>query len=388
MKQKIHTFLERPTNYDRLITGCICSFFAAVVVTLAVVVIAVGGWDNLKYTAKFAEILAVTEHTYIGEADAEEVSDAAFTAMIDTLGDRWSYYMTAEEYDAYQERSANQYTGIGITIQTMEDGSLVIRSVTENSPAMRAGLTPGMTLVAFNGEELIGKTTSEVGTLIRGAEGKFTLTTLDEQGNRADFVLAAEKIYSSPVSFEMLEDDIGYIQLANFDEGCAEEAQKAIENLIAQGAKGLIFDVRNNGGGYVTELTALLDVLLPEGEIFVSVDSDGDEKITKSDEKYIDLPMAVLVNSKSYSAAEFFAAALDEYDAAVTVGEATTGKGRSQTNVVLVDGSAVHISSKRYLTPNRVDLSEQGGIIPDIVMDLGESDDQLAAAKEFLLTQG
>lgn len=388
MKQKINDILARPTNYDRLITACILTFLGAVVLTLVGVITVIGGWENLKYTAKFAEILAVTEHTYIGEADTEEVSDAAFTAMIETLGDRWSYYMTAEEYEAYKERTANQYTGIGITIQTMEDGSLKIQEVAEGTPAMEAGLVPGLTLIALNGENLTGKTVQEVGVLVRKMEGEFTLTAEDENGGRTDYILKAETIYANPVNYEMLADGIGYIQLINFDEGCADEAQKAIEDLMAQGAKGLIFDVRNNGGGYVTELTALLDTLLPEGEIFVSVDRQGGEKITESDADCIDLPMAVLVNANSYSAAEYFAAVLSEYDAAVTVGEATTGKGRSQINVILVDGSAVHISSKRYLTPDRVDLSEQGGLIPDIALELGESDDQLAAAKEFLLTQG
>ena len=145
----------------------------------------------------------------------------------------------------------------------------------------------------------------------------------------------------------------------------------------------MVVDLRSNGGGYVSELTSLLDTLLPKGEIFVSVDDKGKEKVTESDANCVELPMAVLVNAGSYSAAEYFAAVLREYDVAAVVGEATTGKGRSQINVPLLDGSAVHVSSKRYLTPARVDLSETGGIVPDVALELGENDAQLAAAMEL-----
>ena len=204
--------------------------------------------------------------------------------------------------------------------------------------------------------------------------------TADAEGKETAFTMALEKIYSNPVSFEMKEGNVGYIRMENFDETLAEEAIAAVDALVAEGAQALVFDVRDNGGGYLDELCALLDFLLPAGEIFISVAEDGKEKVTKSDKSCIDLPMAVLVNENSYSAAEFFAAALREFDAATIVGTQTTGKNRSQTNVVLVDGSAVHISSRRYLTPNRVDLTEQGGLTPDVIVEAGENDPQLAAA--------
>lgn len=218
-------------------------------------------------------------------------------------------------------------------------------------------------------------------------EGEFVLTAKTTEGESKDFTVQRASIYSNPVSYQMLEGNLGYIRIKNFDDKCDEEAEKALDDLIAQGAEGLIFDVRNNGGGYVTELTKLLDRLLPEGEIFVSVNGKGKESVTTSDADCVDLPMVVLVNGNTYSAAEYFAETLHYYGAAATVGEPTTGKGRSQITLVLADGSAVHISSRRYLTPDRVDLSEIGGIVPDITLEKGEDDAQLAAAKEFLLTQ-
>lgn len=383
MRQKLNAFLDRPTRYERVITGCMLTFAATVLVMVLGLTALLGGWGNLLQTVKFAEILAVVEHTYIGEADAQTVADAGFSAMVASLGDRWSYYMTAEQYESYQDHSANQYTGIGITLNKQEDGGLMISDVAEDSPAARAGMTVGLRLESLDGAPVTGMTVQELSAAIREIEGAFTLTAVDADGAEHSFTLSTEKVFSDPVSFELLPGDIGYIKLKNFDDGSADGTKAAIGTLLEQGAKGLIFDVRDNGGGYVSELTKILDALLPEGEIFVSVNEDGKEKPTTSDEDCVKLPMAVLVNASSYSAAEYFAAVLQEYDAASVVGVPTTGKGRSQINVVLPDGSAVHISSKRYLTPSRTDLSEVGGIVPDVVVEMDETDPQLKAALEL-----
>ncbi len=175
----------------------------------------------------------------------------------------------------------------------------------------------------------------------------------------------------------MLEDQVGYVKINNFESGAGAGAIKAVDSLLADGAKSLVFDVRGNPGGRVTELVTILDHILPEGDLFVSVNKSGKETVTTSDNICVKVPMAVLVDASSYSAAEYFAAALQEYNWATIVGEATTGKGRSQTTIVLDDGSAVHLSSARYLTPNRVDLSEQGGLTPDVEAQAGAEDSEL-----------
>ena len=178
-----------------------------------------------------------------------------------------------------------------------------------------------------------------------------------------------------PVTFELLADGTtGYVAITNFREGAAQNAIDAVEELMSQGAERLIFDVRDDPGGQLTELIELLDYLLPEGDIFIRSDKYGNETIEVSDADCVDLPMAVLVNADSYSAAEFFAAALREFDWAIIVGEATTGKSRSQVTIRLNDGSAVHISTYRYLTPNRVDLYEAGGLTPDLEIGLSEEE--------------
>jgi carboxyl-terminal processing protease len=170
----------------------------------------------------------------------------------------------------------------------------------------------------------------------------------------------------------MLEDNVGYVAITNFRQGAASDAIEAIEALLEQGATSLVLDVRSNPGGQVTELVELLDYLLPEGDIFIRADKKGREVVEVSDEECLDMPMAVLVNGDSYSAAEYFAAALREYNWATVVGEATTGKARSQVTIPLWDGGAVHLSKYTYLTPQRQDLYEAGGLVPDVEIELTE----------------
>lgn len=364
---------------ENLITACLVTFLITIALVVVWMLAFVGNWGNLVSTVKFGQILSVIERVYIGEADTGEVCDDAFALMIESLGDRWSYYMTEEEYDRYQQVQSNSYSGIGLTLQQTQEGWLIIQ-VTKDSPAEKAGVAANMYLIAINDVRLSDESITEISAIMREEPDNVRIVTADEDGIEYEFKVSIEEIYQNPVSYEMKDGNIGYIKLDNFDETCADEAIKAVNALMEQGATALLFDVRNNGGGYVTELCELLDYLLPEGEIFVSVDENGKETVTRSDADCIDLPMAVLVNENSYSAAEFFAAALREYDAAQIVGTQTTGKNRSQTNVILADGSAVHISSKQYLTPNRVDLTEQGGLTPDVVVENGENDPQLVDA--------
>ena len=379
MKKKLNSFLSRKVNMDSAITSCMVTFLVTIALCVCWLTVLAGGFGNLVNTVKFAQILSVVDRVYIGEADTDELSDYAFSAMIEQLGDRWSYYMTKETYEAYQQAQSNQYSGVGITLQKDENGWLIV-GVAEDSPAAEAGVQADTYLVEVNGVEVHALESTEISAMMKENPNDITVVTEDADGNRVSFALKIAVIYSNPVSYELMEGKIGYIKLENFDETCAKQAIAAIEDLQEQDCEALIFDVRNNGGGFVDEMTELLDYLLPEGEIFVSVNRNEKEKVTKSDHKFVDLPMAVLVNENSYSAAECFAAVLREYDAATVVGTQTTGKNRSQTNVILADGSAVHISSKRYLTPHRVDLTEQSGLTPDVVAEYGENDGQLTAA--------
>lgn len=333
-----------------------------------------------KYVRARADISA----HYVGEYDEAALTDASLAAAVAALSDPWSYYMTAEEYAAYAQADSNTHEGIGIQFLRTEDtNDMEIVSVNAGSPAEEAGLLPGERILAIDGVPVNTLTETEIGKQILDAIGTvLSLTVADSGGEIRETSIVPGAYEISPVSYSLLEDGIGYIAVSNFRSRSAEEGIAAIENLIEQGAKALIFDVRNNPGGKVSEMLSLLDRLLPEGDIFISADRNGNEKVETSDAECLTLPIAVLVNKNSYSAAEYFAAILQEYGWAQVIGEQTTGKGRSQITLPLPGESAIHISAKRYYTPGGTDLSEIGGLLPDYIVS--DPDGQLEAALEFL----
>lgn len=213
---------------------------------------------------------------------------------------------------------------------------------------------------------------TEASNRVKGKEGTTVDITYLRDGQEHTVTLTRKRILTQVVSGFMATDKIGYVKINNFDDRCTEEAIAMIEALEEQGAEGFIFDVRFNPGGYKHELVNLLDYLLPKGVLFRSEDYRGATEEDMSDAACKDFPIAVLVNSDSYSAAEFFAAALVEYEYAFTVGQDTTGKGYFQTTITLSDGSAVNLSIGKYYTPNGVSLAEVGGIRVDIPVEIDE----------------
>ena len=311
--------------------------------------------------SKLQELQAIVEYYFIGEADTYAMEEAAASAMIEALKDRWSFYMSAEEYLGYQDTMANSYVGVGVTVQVRKDGTgLDVISVSANGPAESAGILSGDVLIAVDGTSLAGKTSEDARLLIRGEENTQVVLTVDRNGQTLEFTVT-RRSFQVPVAVgKMLEDKIGLVTIENFDSRCAQETIAAIESLRQQGATALIFDVRNNPGGYKHEMVQVLDYLLPAGELFRSEDYRGQTSVDYSNEAFLDMPMAVLINGNSYSAAEFFVAALDEYDWAVVVGEKTTGKGYFQSTFQLSDGSAVNLSIGKYFTPKGVSLAGVG----------------------------
>ena len=329
---------------------------------------------NYGGQGKLETLEKLLDRYYIGQIDQKAMEDAAAEAMVDALGDRWSHYQSAEEYRIYQDVMSNSYVGVGIAISRREDGKgLDITEVTDDSPAQAAGVQTGDQLIAVDGTDIQGMTTAQVRTLIQREEGETLVLTLIRQGETMDLTVEIGRIRSVVATGQLLPDGVGLITIANFDDRCAQETVAVIENLRSQGAKALIFDVRNNPGGYKREMVELLDYLLPEGPLFRTVDYRGVEKVDSSDAACLTMPMAVIMNLYSYSASEFFAAALDEYDAAETVGEKTFGKGYFQNTFDLSDGSAVTLSIGKYYTPNGVSLTDVG-LTPDVEVLLTEEE--------------
>lgn len=324
-------------------------------------------------SSKLDALQSLLEKRFIGEVNSAALEDAAAAAMVNALGDRWSYYIPAEAYEAFEEQHKNAYVGIGISIKTREDGQgFDIFQVEPGGPALEAGVLPGDILAEVEGQPVQSLNANQLKELIRGKEGTSVAISVLRGGQKLDFTLTRKTIQVQVVSAQMLPDNIGLIKINNFNEKCAQEAKAAVDAMLEAGAKALVFDVRNNPGGYVTELTELLDYLLPEGLLFHSVDYTGREQKIQSDANAVRVPMAVLVNSESYSAAEFFAAALSEYDWAIVAGDPTCGKGYFQTTFQFKDGSAVGLSIGKYFTPKGVSLAETGGLVPEVLVEVDE----------------
>ena len=319
---------------------------------------------------KLLELENLLVERFVDGADGAVLQDAAAHAMVEALGDRWSYYIPKEQYQAFMEDKNNSYVGIGVTIQQEENGYLVVK-VSKDSPAQQAGIRPEDIIIAVNDQSVAELSMDEGKAMVRGPEGTDVKITVLREGEEKSFTMTRRTVKTAVATATMLEDQIGLVTIENFNSGCFEETRAAIESLREQGAEKLIFDVRFNGGGYKRDLVELLDYLLPEGVLFRSEYYTGVSSEDRSDAKCLDIPMAVLINDQSISAAEFFAAALWEYEWAVLVGTKTQGKGHFQETYLLSDGSAVGVSTGRYTTPKGVDL-EGVGLTPDVTVEVDE----------------
>ena len=329
-------------------------------------------WSSPAVETKLREIDRIAASRYVGDLDTEAVADYAAVGYVAGLGDQWSSYIPAEQYEAYRMNSEGQGCGIGVAVISTED-SIRVNLVYDDSPAAQAGIEKGDYIVATAGLTVEADGADAVIDAIRGDEGTEVSVSVRKDGTDEVQELTMQRaVVTQKMAWgQMLDGSVGYIRIENFHDGAAAQFQDTLDGLLADGAQALVIDVRHNGGGRVKEMSEALDPLLPEGTIMTLRTKDGDETVYSSDADMIDLPIAVLIDDQSISAAEFFAAALQEYDRAALVGTHTTGKGRAQQTFELSDGSAVNLSVEEYFTPNGNSLADVG-IAPDIEVTLTE----------------
>ena len=368
-------------NAGRYLTVLVCLIMGMALGTV-VTYTAMAGQPTEEITAgsrKYEEIMGLVDQFFIGEdVDPTVVNDAMAAGVVAGLGDRWSYYVSAEDYQAYLENINNAYVGVGITISAKndEDGNLLgyeVSEVTAGGPAEEAGVEPRDVLIRADGADVTEISLEETKNRVKGEEGTSVELVFLRGETEVPLTVERRAMTVIPAEGRMLAGQVGYITIDNFDAGCAETVKGLVEDLKAQGAASLLFDVRNNPGGLKTELTDLLDYLLPEGTIFHTVNYAGEEEIVSSDASCVDMPMAVLVNGNSYSAAEYFACALQEYGVGKVIGEQTFGKGYYQVGLQLSDGSCINLSIGKYFTPNGESLIDVG-VTPDVELELSEED--------------
>ena len=362
-----------------VITALVSSLLTAVVVTeritskSSVEKIAEGdGTTGIETT--LAYIRTLLQEKYIGELDDEQMLETAIKGYVAGVGDEYTVYYTKDEMDDQYDAAMGNYVGIGIyMIVNYEEGTIEVVSVMKNSPALEVGMQAGDMITKVNGKELTPDNVGELSDEIKGEEG----TTVNLEIMRGEKTLELDverrRIEVSHIESEMLDNNIAYIQVLDFDGGTAKEFKENYETLKKQGATSLIIDIRGNGGGVVDEAIDMLEMICDkDSTLLIETDKNGNEEVIKAEENpIIDIPVVVLVNGSSASASEIFAGALKDNNKATIIGTTTYGKGVIQTLIRLADGSGIKITTEEYCTPNRNKINKVG-IEPNITEELPE----------------
>jgi len=353
------------------------------------------------FDKKLTYIKSIINKYYLGEVTNEQFDTGILKGLLEALDDPYSCYYTAEEYAALMQSSDGVYCGIGSLVsQNAKTGVITIVKPFVDGPAYKAGMLPGDIIYKVNGTEVTGTDLSTVVSQMKGEKGTNVIVTVVREGEEdpLDLVITRDEIEVPTVEYEMLEDNIGYIYVMEFDKVTVSQFKNAIEDLTKQGMKGLVVDLRDNPGGLYDSAVAMLDRMLPEGLIVYTETKDGTRDEEYSDNKeFFDLPLAVLINGNSASASEIFAGAIQDYGIGTLVGTQSFGKGIVQSVIPLYDGSAVKITVSKYYTPNGRSIHETG-ITPDVEVELEEGlskqlvithdeDNQLQKAVEVILKQ-
>ena len=351
-----------------------------------------------KLVNKVDTLFRNLDENYLETLDDDELLDGAYHGLVAAVGDKYTRYYDEEEYKEYRESSTGQYVGIGVTVRLADRGGAEITIIDESGPAYEAGLQPGDILVAADGIDLTGLELEDMVSLIKGEEGtKVEITYL--RGNIEKTVSVTRRtIDSKTVAGEMLEEGIGYIAISSFDGVTTDQFKTVLEDLKSQDLQGLIVDLRDNPGGRMDVVQKVTNELVPAGIITYTEDKNGNRVIYDStDDPCLGLPLVVLVNGNSASAAEIMAGAIQDHEVGILVGTTTYGKGIVQVTTFLEDETAIKVTSAKYYTPNG-NYIHQIGITPDIEIDLPEGviystllskedDVQLQTALEALKTE-
>ena len=344
-----------------------------------------GGTTGIE--SALASIRTMLEDEYIGELDDEQMLEMAIKGYVAGVGDEYTEYYTPEEMSDQYDTAMGNYVGIGIyMVVSYEEGTITVLEPMEGSPAEAAGLKEGDLITKVEGTDVTIDNVSEMSDAIKGEEG--TKVKLEIQRGEETFETQVERqrIEISHIESKMLENNIAYIQILDFDGGTAEEFKENYENLKSKGATSLIIDIRNNGGGVVDEAIDILEMICDrDSTLLIEKDKDGNETIIKSEEDpIIDIPIVVLTNNYSASASEILAGALKDNNKATIIGEKTYGKGVIQTLYSLTDGSGLKITTAEYCTPNRTSINKIG-IEPDIEVKLPEDIEELTDGNDTQL---
>ena len=307
-----------------------------------------------------------------------------YAGMVASLGDRYSGYYTADQYQEVLKSIEGRYQGIGLSMRKNTDtGEVTVEEVYENSPAKEAGIQAGDQLYQLDGESVADMELEDISQRLQNGE-EATLTLLREgEEEPVQVTVTAGEVEVPVVSARMLENQIGYLKIDEFTDGTPEQFSENYQALQEEGMEGLIIDLRNNPGGLLDAVCDTLEQILPEGLIVYTEDKNGNRvEHSGNGETPIQIPLVLLVNENSASAAEIFAGAVKDYEVGTLVGTTTYGKGIVQQTYQLRDGSAVKLTIAKYYTPNGVNIHGTG-IQPDITVEWPEDQEALASDFDF-----
>ncbi|MFY9176984.1 MAG: S41 family peptidase [Caldicoprobacterales bacterium] len=312
------------------------------------------------------------EKNYIEEIDREKLFEGALKGMVSSLEDPYSYYLTEEELEDFNVATSGTYQGIGVSIEKSEDNQIMIFQVFKNSPAMEAGLLTGDKIIKVDGQDVDWSVYEQAVAMMKSGEpGSTVKLTIIRDGETKEVEVRRDIVEIPDMEYEMLDNDIGYIWLYSFDGPAAKNFKNAIEELQDQGMKGLILDLRGNGGGLLEVCREIADVLLPEGLVVYSESRSGQRTEYKSDADALGIPLVILVNEYSASASEVLTGAIQDYGMGTVIGTTTFGKGVVQTMKPYEDGGALKLTTYKYFTPKGRDINKKG-IEPDIKVEMTE----------------
>ncbi|MBQ8633950.1 MAG: S41 family peptidase [Lachnospiraceae bacterium] len=351
------------------------------------------------FVSKMELLMQLIDQYYMYDISVDDMRTGAYKGLLEGLGDPYTCFYTKEEFDALMESTTGTYYGIGAVVQqNLKTMYITIVKPYVDGPAYNAGMLPGDIIYMVDDVDVTGMDINNVVAMMKGPEGTQVKVTVVREGEAdpVDLFITRAKIEIETIEYEMLENNIGYILISGFEEPTPKQFKEAIDDLQKQGMKGLVLDLRDNGGGLLDAVVEMLDYILPKGMIVYTEDKYGNrEEYKGTDKDVLDLPMTVLINGNSASAAEIFAAAMQDYKAATLIGTTSFGKGIVQTILPLTDGTAVKITISRYFTPNGVCIHGEG-VTPDIEVELKDElrqlvvipkdqDNQLAVATSIVL---
>lgn len=313
------------------------------------------------------------EAYYLNGNEERDMGEGIYKGLLESLNDPYSVYYTEEEYADLLEKTTGTYCGIGAVVsQDTKTGIITIVEPYEGSPAAEAGLLPGDAIYKVEGEEVTGKDLSQVVSNMKGEEGTDVEISILRGTEIIEVTITRRQIEIDTIDYEMLDNSIGYIEVSSFDGVTGEQFREALMDLESQGQKGLIIDLRGNGGGRLDIVVDMLDRMLPEGIIVSTKTKDGKgEEYTSTDKEQFDKPLVVLIDENSASASEVFAGAIQDYEIGKLVGTNSFGKGIVQTIFELEDGSALKLTTSEYFTPNGRNIHGDG-LKPDVEVELEE----------------